>query len=117
MIKKIKENIGKTIASVIVLFSLIGGVWAFDDRYISKTEVDTKMKHQEKIVIATLQKFKQQVDYRWYQNLYDQLTVQILEYRNLLRKNPGDEILKQEYKEIVEERKKIKKILDDLLSD
>ena len=115
MFKTIKENIGKTIASVIVVFSLIGGVWAFEDRYVSKDTVDQKFKQQEIKVVATLQKFKQQVDYRWYQNLYNQLTVQMLNYKKLLRSNPDDEILKQEYKDIIEERKKIKKILDDLL--
>ena len=115
MIKKIKENIGKTIASILVLFSLIGGVWAFEDRYISETEVEIKMEQQEKVVIATLQKFKQQVDYRWYQNLYDQLTVQVINYRKLVRSNPNDEILKQEYNDVVEERKKVKKVIDELL--
>ena len=117
MFKTIKENIGKTVASVIVLFSLIGGVWAFDDRYISKEEVNTKIEQQEKLVVATLQKFKQQVDYRWYQNLYKELTVQMIQYKSLVRKNPSDEILRHEYKDIIEERKKVKEILDALLEN
>ena len=117
MFKYIKDNVWKTITTIVVIFSLIGGVWAFDDRYVSKEAVEEKLEQQEKIVIATLQKFKQQIDYRWYQNLYNDLTVQMMQYKNLLRKNPNDELLKQEYKDIVDKRKKVKEILDKLLED
>ena len=93
-------NIKKIIGIVVLIIGLITGIWQVDDRYISAAELaQTKDKIYLKIDTS---------EYRF-------LTEQLYKFKILVRENPANKELKEQLKEIEDDRKVIKKRIDENL--
>ena len=117
-----KKTIFSVLGALAAGFAVLGGLWAFEDRYAKSAEI-VELEVQ---VVQSLQEYNIQQqkainviqlkqDYRFYQFLYDKLGNDLLEIRRLLRRNPEDQILRQDYVEVREERVKIKEKMDEIL--
>lgn len=117
-----KKTIVTSLGVIATILAILGGLWAFEDRYAKSAEV----KELEVQVVESLQQFNEQQtkiiqtneyknQYRFYQFLYDKLGQDLLEIRRILRRDPEDQILRQDYIDVQEQRKKVKDKMDQLL--
>jgi len=93
-------SIKKIFGTIVLVISLITGVWLIDDRYISASEL-TQAKNQIYLKMDT-------AEYRY-------LTEQYYKFKELLKKDPNDTDLKQQFEEIKKEREEVKRKIDKLL--
>lgn len=117
-----KKSIITTLTIVATLLAILGGFWAFEDRYAKSAEV----KDMEVQVVQTLKQFNMQQmkviqlneyknQYRFYQFLYDKLGQDLLEIRRQLRRYPEDQILRQDYVDVKEQRDGVKEKMNELM--
>ena len=90
-------RIFRTLGSVALIITFITGIWFIDDRYVDAKEV---------------QSIKEQIYLRIDTNEYRELTKQYYELKKLVRENPDSEELKEQLKEVEEERAELKKKID-----
>ena len=109
--KKVMTMIG----AILAVLSLIGGIWAIEEHYATNKGVDDKIEHVEFQVAGAIQNIQTKTDYKFYQFMYDKLTQDMFFLRKQMRDNPSDSILKQDYKDVCDQRKEIKIKLEDLL--
>ena len=99
----------KTVASsIIVGTSLVTGILAFDSRYATSKDVE-KM---EQKVVKTLEQFQTNMERKTLEQRYITLTDQMYQYKILIKKNPKDDELKEDYQKIEQERIEVKKKLE-----
>jgi len=117
-----KKTIFSVVGAVAAGFAILGGLWAFEDRYAKSVEI-TELEVQ---VVQSLQEYNVQQqkainviqlkqDYRFYQFLYDKLGNDLLEIRRILRREPTDAILRQDYIDVQEQRNKVKAKMDEIM--
>ena len=104
-----------TIGVITAILSLIGGIWAFESHYATNEHVDKEIERVEIQVAGALQNSQIKSDFRFYQFQYDKLTQEMTTIRRQLRANPDDTFLKQDYDEVVQQRKEIKRKMDELM--
>ena len=110
-IKKLPTYIKYGASVLTVLFSLAGGLWALEDRYVSEQEAASSLTlFNQKIT----QDF-QQVELRILTIQYDNLTESYYKYKRLIRENPNDTELLQEFEEIKNKRSELKIEINKLL--
>jgi len=95
-----KSNIIRIITGIVLVISLISGVWLFDDRYVSAGEMSD---------------MKSKIYLRMDTDEYRALTKQYYEYKKILRENPGDINLHEQIEEIKKELEKLKARIDEAL--
>jgi hypothetical protein len=117
-----KKTIISAASILTTLIVILGGLWAFEDRYAKSAEV----KELETQVVQSLKQYNmqqmqmQQVyqyknEYRFYQFLYDKLGQDMMEIRRQMRRYPEDVVLKEDYHDVQQQRNKVKDKMDDLL--
>jgi len=90
-------RIFRTLGSVALIITFITGIWFIDDRYVDAKEV---------------QSIKEQIYLRIDTYEYRELTKQYYELKKLVRENPDSEELKEQLKEVEEERAELKTKID-----
>jgi len=98
---------------VVTILSIIGGIWAFDAHYATDKKVDDL----EIQIAGALQNQQMKSDYQFYQFMYDKLTQDIYNLKRQIRNAPWDGDLKQDYKEVIQERKEIKRKMDKAIKN
>ena len=109
--KKILTMIG----SLTAILSLIGGIWAFENHYATNKRVDNEIAQVEVQVAGALQNSQIKNDYKFYQFMYDKLTQDMYNLKRQLRQNPNDEALRQDYEDVLQQRKEIKIKMEELM--
>lgn len=105
---------------ITTLFSIMGGLWAFDSHYASAKRVDgveatakDDIKELEGAVASALKNQQYKADVRYYQIMDDKLREDIYQLRKQLERDPSDELLRQDYNDLKERREKIKDKLEE----
>ena len=96
-IPNIPSYIWKIIVSTGVVISLIGGVWAIDDRYIQK---------------EVLEKAMSDVDLKFDLFRLENLRDQEIKYKMWMRESPNDQGLKDEYQTLIKREEQLKQKID-----
>jgi FtsZ-interacting cell division protein ZipA len=96
MTKKILSIVG----AVVLVISLITGVWLVDDRYVSAGE---------------LRKTKQEIFLKLDTAEYQAVTEQYYKFKSLSEHNPNDESLKRQVEKLEKERREVKERIDNAL--
>jgi len=109
--KKVMAIIG----AILAVLSLIGGIWAVEEHYATNKGVDDKIEHVEFQVAGAIQKIQIKTDYKFYQFMYDKLTNDMFLLRKQMRDNPNDNMIKQDYKDVCDQRKEMKIKLEQLM--
>jgi hypothetical protein len=116
------KKISSIIGAILLISAFAGAIIGFENRYVTKDEVNAK----EINVVETLREFQieqQQrsetfelkTDYKFYKFIYDDLTEKIEKYRRDIKKNPDDLFIQEEYKDLIERRREIRKKMDSIL--
>jgi len=119
-------NLKTWIGIVVGLITIVGAVWivgstfATNDRVdkvevVTEKNINTKIEAFEVEVAGALQNQQIKSDYQFYQFLYDRLTQEMLEIKRQLRRDPNDQLLRQDYVDKKEERDKLKEKMDKLM--
>jgi len=117
--QKYKKIIISAVSIITAIFAILGGLWKFDVHYATSMEVA----ELEVQVVESLRQYntqQQQVqttyqlktDYKFYQFMYDKYTGDMLEIRRLLRRNPTDQDLRQDYVSISAQRDRVKQKME-----
>ena len=116
-----KKTIISAASIIIAIFTILGGMWAFDSHYAKSAEIEElevqvvqslRQYNEQQIHVQQIYQYKN--EYRFYQFIYDKLGRDLLEIRRQIRRYPEDEILRQDYVEVREERVKIKEKMDEI---
>jgi FtsZ-interacting cell division protein ZipA len=95
-----KNKILAIIGGMVLVISLMTGLWAIDDRYVSAEE---------------LQQVKKQIYLRLDTSDYQTLTEQYYKLKLLVEQHPNDPTLREQFERVCKEREKVKERIDTLL--
>jgi hypothetical protein len=100
----LKENI----KNIILVLTLIGAIFAFNDRYVLAKEFAKEVARLEKQSVQIFEQFK--VDYAIdrLRQRENQLSDRMLDLRIQMKKNPKDEELKELYDKAGKDREKVR---------
>lgn len=135
--ENIRNNIWKTVTIMITVFSLIGGVWAFENRYALKREIEPiiiaqndiqtsqKKFHQQQENLTTRQSLliKQQqmqiinTKREFYQMILDDINSNLQDARTYLRQHPADEWIKDRIRELESSKNKLEDRIEALVDE
>lgn len=102
MILNLSKKVWGIVGSVVLVVSLLTGIWAIDDRYIDASE---------------LRQTKQQIYLKLDQSDYDAVTQKYYQLKTLSDKNPTDQELKARVEKLDAERHEIKTRIEKSLRD
>lgn len=128
----IKNNVWKTVTIVVTIFSVIAGVWAIEDRYANKTEIQTTVNNlqtQQENFQEQQRTFQEQQDlsvrerkieiYRakleFYGIIKDDLTKEISDSERWLDLHPDDTIIESRIKKLEKSRDRVQERIDSLM--
>jgi hypothetical protein len=104
------KKITGIIGSILLLASFAGVILKVENTYAKKEYVNEEIELvSSKIDINQLKN-----DYRFYQGQLNRIEIQIRDLKDLLRKNPDDIGIKQDYEDAVKQRDSLKKTMDDI---
>lgn len=106
----IKFDLRTIITTIIVGLSLIGGIFAFDDRYVTAKE----LARLEQQTVQTLQQFQVNQERKFLEQRYQTLTDQAMKQKQLIKTYPNNQELKDDLIEINKERDKVKEDLNKM---
>jgi len=104
----IKNNLKTVITTIVLVMSLSGGILAFDDRYVTAKEFAQAQQQQ----VQTMKQFQIEQERRFLEQRYQTLTDLMMTQKQLMRKYPQDQELKEDYNAIVKERDEVKQKLN-----
>lgn len=104
-----KIDLKSTIATIIMVGALITGVVTLDSRYATSED----LKKTEYQLVQTLEKFQKEMVVDRLEQRYINLTDQVYQYKALIKKNPNDVELKEDYVKLEQERQEVKKKLEN----
>jgi hypothetical protein len=113
----------KTILGVITaILVIIGAVWTFGFTFATNERVDKveitsgkKVVDLEIQIAGALQNQQSKSDVRYWQFMYDKLTNDMYEMKRQMRRYPEDEVLKQDYIDLLDRRKGVKTKLENAM--
>ena len=97
-----KNKILAVIGGMVLIISLMTGLWAIDDRYVSASE---------------LQQVKKQIYLRLDTSDYQTLTEQYYKLKLLVEQHPNDATLREQFERVCKERDRVKERIDNLLRE
>ncbi len=107
-------------SAIAVVFTLVAGIWGFEAHYATKLEVNkveiTSEKNDQKLeiqVAGALQNQQYKSDARYWQFMYDKLTADMFDLKRQMRRYPEDVVLQQDYRDLLERRKDVKRKLNE----
>jgi hypothetical protein len=107
----IKENlscVGRVLGAVLLGLSVITAVFALDGRWVKQSELQA----QEAKTVKTLEQFEQRQDRKYLEQRNQTLTDQLMTQKQMMKKYPKDEEVKEDYKAIKDERDKVRNELE-----
>ncbi len=117
-----RKTIFSIIGAVAACFAILGGLWAFEDRYAKSIEiveleiqVVQSLKQYNIQQMEVQQRYEYKNEYKFYQFMYDKLAQDLLEIRRQLRRDPTDAFLRQDYTDVTEQRKLVKAKMEKLM--
>ena len=102
------------VATIVLVLSLIGGVLAFNDRYVSANEFKKEIQRVETQSVQTLQQFKKDYAVDRLHQRDAQLSDRLLDLRIQMKKNPNDSELRELYDNTYREREKVRDQLNQM---
>lgn len=105
-----KFDIKTIITSIILVISLVGGILALDDRYVTAKEF-VRLEQQ---TVKTMEQFQINQDRKFLEQRYQTLTDQLYSQKQLIKKYPNDQELKDDLNSINKERNDVKDKLDKM---
>jgi len=102
-------KIANILKVVVVISSIIAAIWAFEDRYQTKANAD-EMQQQ---TVKTIDQLQQKINYDADVRLFDQLIQRKFLYKKLIKQNPNDQDLREEYQQILDAIKRVKERLEE----
>ena len=87
----------KTLTACSVILTFIFGIWFIDERYISAEELKTE---------------KQKIYLKMNVGEYRTLTEQYYKYKRIIKENPNDVDLRNEFNDIIKDRDDVKNKID-----
>jgi len=102
-------NVRNIVSSIALAITIVTGVFTIDARYATSED----LKHTEIQLVQTLERFKSDMVQDRLQQRYITLTDQAMQLKILMKKNPSDMELKEDYNIIEQERQEVKKKLED----
>lgn len=110
------------VSAIAALFAIVSGIWAFEFHYASNKRVDTVVFiHEEDVaelrleVAGAIQKQQLKGDIQFYSMMVEKLTQEKNAIRRLIHQYPNDQGLKDDYRDISEEIKRFKRLLDQAI--
>lgn len=110
------------LSAVATVFTIVAGIWGFETHYATNTRVDkVEIAHADDIkgveirLAGALENTQHKLDVRYFQFMYDKLGDDLNELRRQMRRYPEDNILKEDYVELLNRRNDIKKQLDEAI--
>jgi hypothetical protein len=110
------------ISSISAVFALVAGIWAFEAHYATKdelvkVEVSSKetVENLETQIAGALERQQQKSDVRYWQFEYDRVLNDIYDLKRHMARYPDDELLKQDYLDLLGKKKTIKEKLQKAL--
>jgi len=113
--QKYKKTIISAASIITAIFTILGGLWAFENHYATNKKVDIEIERVEIQVAGALQNQQIQNNYKFYQFMYNKLTQDMYDIRRQLRRFPEDQVLRQDYLDVKQERDKVKREMDQLM--
>lgn len=107
------KNISKIIGSLVIIISLITGIFAIDARYARVSAVD-KIEQQ---TVQSLEQFKKSLDARYLYERYNELIDQKMRLKIMKVNRPDDVDIKELLDQVNESLKNIKTKIDKLNSE
>jgi hypothetical protein len=96
------------IGSVVLGISLITGVFTIDSRYATSAD----LKKTEATIVKTLEQFQINQERKNLEQRYVNITDRVYDYKALIKKNPNDAELKEDYQNLLKEKEAIKSKLE-----
>jgi Tfp pilus assembly protein PilO len=93
-----------------VVLALFGAFYSFDDRYVKSEE----LKKQEQQTVKTLEQFQNKLENKFLRDRLDTVNDQKRQIKIMIKKDPSDTDLKEQYNEVDKEAASIKMKLDAL---
>ena len=108
---KLDLSVRNIVGTVVLVISMITGIWLTDDRYTSATE----LKQSEKSVYMAMEQSKQKIYLKMDMQEYRYLTEQYYKYKKLVSENPNNRELRKQLEAIERERRAVKDRIDKSL--
>jgi len=96
---------------VATLLTMIGSIWAFESHYATNKTVEKL----EINIASALQNQQYKGDVRYFQFMMDKVMSDIFILKRQIERYPDDQMLRQDYQELLERRKQIKIQLEQAL--
>jgi ABC-type thiamine transport system substrate-binding protein len=107
---------------VATILTIVGGIWAFETHYATNKRVDRveivhaeDMKQLDIELAGALENTQHKLDVRYFQFLHDKYTQDVLELKRQMRRYPEDEMLKEDYRDLLGKKKSVKEKLEQSL--
>lgn len=116
------KKVVATLSAVGAVFTLVAGIWAFEAHYATKdelTKVETfsqqNVEGLEVQIAGALERQQQKADVRYWQFEYDRVLNDIYDLKRQMDRYPDDEVLKQDYLDLLGKKKTLKEKLEQAL--
>lgn len=109
------KNIWKIITGIAIILGLMGGVYAIDDRYAKERRVAQSLEQFQEQTQQSIKQLRIKVQLQFYQMMYDSLTKDMISYKRMMRENPNNQDIKDEYNRIIDERNQIRIKINKLM--
>ena len=116
------NNIKTILGIITAILVIIGAVWGFGFTFATNERVDKveissgkKVVDLEIQIAGALQNQQSKSDVRYWQFMYDKLTNDMYEMKRQMRRYPEDEVLKQDYRDLLDRRKGVKTKLENAM--
>jgi len=113
-----------SLSVVATILTIVGGIWAFEAHYATNSRVDHVVKMGEEKVVdlelqiaGALQNQQHKSDVRYWQFMYDKLTTDINNLRRQMARYPNDQVLKQDYQDLINQRQEVKEKRDKAMDN
>ena len=128
----LKSNMWKTITIAVTIFSLIGGVWALEDRYANKEvviasmgelqaeqkrlyDINTKFQESQEISVRQQRLDLIKTKLEFLTVILNRVKDDIVEAREQLRINPGDHWVRNKLHDLEENKLRIQSKIDAIM--
>lgn len=108
-----------SLSVVATLLTIVGGIWAFEAHYATNHRVDgvvlntvKKFDGFEEDIASALENLQHKSDVRFFQLTLDRINDRIYELRKEIKRNPSDDLLKQDYEDLIRRRKEVQDKID-----
>lgn len=109
-----------TLAAVATVLTIIGGIWGFEAHYATNNRLNSVAMAAEKDVsqlevqlAGALQNQQFKSDAKYWQFMYERLLKDVTELKRQMKRYPEDNILKEDYRALLDRIKEARKKLDE----